>query len=156
MNQKTSLFWSAKAACLLGFVIVQNCPVSGAIVLHTFTDPHSVLSGGTIGFSYAGNKFVGSVQADGTGNVLYSTDLNGGNVQVFAPTVNIPGGSPSSEHFVASSLGLGGFPSRDIYVAAANDIIHIDNAGNKGAIPDYAPGECHPRHTVRFGGNLWQ
>jgi hypothetical protein len=93
-----------------------------------FTDPHPTLSGGTIGFAFAGNKFVGSVQADGL-NVLYSTDLVGGNVQVFAPTVSIPVGSPASEHYVASSLGLGGFPNRDIYVAAGSGIVHINNAG---------------------------
>ena len=43
-------------------------------------------------------------------------------------TVNLIG-SPSSEHFVTSSLGLGGFPSRDIYVAAGNTVVHINNAG---------------------------
>lgn len=104
-------------------------PAAAAITLNVFTDPHPTLSGGTIGFAYAGNKFVGSVQADGL-NVLYQTDLHGGNVKVFAPGVNIPNaGSPSSEHFVASSLGLGGFPSRDLYVASGSSIIHINNAG---------------------------
>ncbi len=75
---------------------------------------------------------MGSVQADGTGNVLYRNNLTGGGVAVFAPTVNIPTGGPSSEHYVSSSLGLGGFPSRDVYVAAANGIIHIDHAGLAG------------------------
>jgi hypothetical protein len=98
------------------------------IILNVFTDPHPVVSGGTIGFAYAGDKFIGSVQNDGRG-VLYQTDLNGGNVQLFAPTVSIPSGSPSSEHFVTSSLGLGGFPNRDVYVASANSIIHINHAG---------------------------
>src|SRR5215475_4549182 len=89
---------------------------------------HLTVAAGTIGFAFAGNKFVGSVQADGS-HVLYQTDLNGGNVQLFAPTVTIPGGSVSSEHFVASSLGLGGFPGRDVYVASGTSIIHINNAG---------------------------
>lgn len=115
------------------FVLATACGIQpltsyASVTLNVFTDPHPTVGGGTIGFTYAGNKFVGSVQADGN-NVLYSTDLNGGNVQVFAPTVFIPGGSPSSEHFVSSSLGLGGFPNRDVYVAAGNSIIHIDNAG---------------------------
>lgn len=99
------------------------------IALNVFTNPHPVVSGGTIGFAYAGDKFVGSVQADGLG-VLYQTDLSGGNVQLFAPTVSIPGGSPSAEHFVAASLGKGGFPSRDVYVAAADGIVHITNDGS--------------------------
>ena len=106
---------------------------SAALTLNPFTDPHPLLSGGTIGFAYIGDGFVGTVQADGTGNVLYRTDVNGGSVSIFAPTVLIPGGSPSSEHFVASSLGLGGFPDRDVYVAAANGIIHIDHAGTSGS-----------------------
>ncbi len=92
-----------------------------------FTDPHPLLSEGTIGFAYAGNKFVGSVQRDGTG-ALYSTDLVGGNVQLFAPTV-VLAPNPSSEHFVSSSLGLGGFPNRDVYVASANGVMHITNNG---------------------------
>jgi hypothetical protein len=92
-----------------------------------FTDPHPVMTEGTIGFAYAGNKFVGSVQRDGTG-ALYSTDLNGGNVQVFAPTVSLAP-NLASEHYVSSSLGLGGFPSRDIYVANANGVMHITNNG---------------------------
>lgn len=93
-----------------------------------FTDPHPTLSAGTIGFTYAGNKFVGSVQQDGTG-ALYSTDLNGGNVQVFAPTVSLAG-NPASEHYVASSLGLGGFANRDIYVASGNGVMQIANDGS--------------------------
>ena len=76
---------------------------AAAITFNVFTDPHPVVSGGTIGFSYAGDKFVGTVQKDGT-NVMYQTDLNGGNVQVFAPGVSLPA-SQSSEHFIASSLG---------------------------------------------------
>src|SRR5437867_6547408 len=85
-----------------------------AVTFTVFTDPHPVVSGGTIGFAYAGNKFVGSVQGDGAGQ-LYSTDLNGGSVALFAPSVSLAA-SPAGEHFVASSLGLGGFPSRDIHV----------------------------------------
>jgi len=103
------------------------------IVLNVFTNPHPPMCCGTIGFAYIGDGFVGSVQADGTGTVLYRTDTNGDSVSIFAPTVNIPGGSPSSEHFVASSLGLGGFPNRDVYVAAGNGIIHIDHAGASGS-----------------------
>ena len=104
-----------------------------ALTLSVFTDPSPPMCCGTIGFAYIGDGFVGSVQTDGTGTVLYRTDTSGGSVQVFAPLVNIPGGSPSSEHFVASSLGLGGFPNRDVYVAAGNGIIHIDHAGNSGS-----------------------
>ena len=68
---------------------------SGALTLTTFTDPHPTMCCGTIGFAYIGDGFVGSVQADGTGNVLYRTDLTGGTVQIFAPTVAIAS-NPSS------------------------------------------------------------
>lgn len=107
--------------------------VEAGITPVPFTNPHPLMCCGTIGFAYIGDGFVGSVQADGTGNVLYRTDTSGGSVAVFAPTVNIPGGNPASEHFVASSLGLGGFPSRDVYVAAGAGIVHIDHAGLAGA-----------------------
>jgi hypothetical protein len=105
-----------------------------ALTLNVFTNPHTALPNfaGTIGFAYIGDGFVGSVQADGTGNVLYRTDTNGGSVSIFAPTITIPSGNPSSEHFVASSLGLGGFPNRDVYVAGGAGIIHIDHAGTTG------------------------
>ena len=108
-------------------VCLASCADALPLTFTVFTDPHSVVSGGTIGFAYAGNKFVGSVQGDGP-NRLYSTDLNGGSVAVFAPTVSLAA-SPSGEHFVASSLGLGGFPSRDVYVAEGTGIRHITNDG---------------------------
>src|SRR6185369_12049512 len=104
---------------------------SGALTLNVFTDPHPTMCCGTIGFAYIGDGFVGSVQADGTGDVLYRTNLTGGNVQIFAPTVAIAS-NPSSEHFVASSIGLGGFPDRDVYVASGAGIVHIDHAGTTG------------------------
>ncbi len=78
------------------------------ITLQVFVHPHPVVEGGTIGFAYAGNKFVGSVDHDGVG-ALYATDLDGTNVRVFAPTGSLPAGSMSREHYVASSVGLGGF-----------------------------------------------
>lgn len=102
----------------------------GQVTFGIFTDPHPVMTGGTIGFAFAGDKFVGSVQGDGLG-VLYSTDLLGSNVQPFAPTVSLPASRWAGEHAVAGSLGLGGFPSRDIYVAAGNGVMHISHNGTK-------------------------
>src|SRR2546422_3586929 len=92
---------------ILNVLTFAATPAEASIVFNVFTNPHPLLSGGTIGFAYAGNKFVGSVQGNGT-NLLYSTDLNGGSVALFAPGVSLAA-SPSGEHFVASSLGLGGF-----------------------------------------------
>ncbi len=73
------------------------------ITLQTFTTPPAGATEGPIGFAYAGNKFVGSTYD----SHLYSTDLNGGNAQLFGPA-NIGtfvNGNPV-EHFVAASIGL--------------------------------------------------
>lgn len=119
------------AACVL---IAAAIPPAEAVTVHTFVTQSDIGTAmgtsATIGFAYAGNKFVGSVQRDGT-NVLFSTDLNGGSVAPFASSVSLAATS-ASEHFVTSSLGLGGFPSRDIYVASGNGVAHITNNGASG------------------------
>lgn len=120
---------STLLAVVLG--VVASIPAR-AVVFNTFTDPHPTVGGGTIGFAYAGDKFIGSVQTDGTG-ALYSTDLTGGNVQVFAPGVSLAP-SPSSEHFVSASVGAGGFPNRDVYVAASNSVVHISHDGTSSSV----------------------
>jgi len=79
-----------------------------------------------IGFAYAGNKFVGSVYP--TNSQLYQTDLSGGSVSKFGSP--IPGGF--DELYVSSSLGLGGFPTRDIYASAGpgnGGLYHFSNDG---------------------------
>lgn len=63
----------------------------------------------TIGFAYAGDKFVGSVYF---GTQLYKTDLTGGSVAKFGAPVAAFGGG---ETYVTSSLGIGGFGPRDVY-----------------------------------------
>jgi hypothetical protein len=112
-------------------VLAGSVVFAGPFSLSTFVTSAAISaalgSNATIGFAYAGNKFVGTVQRDGT-NVLFQTDLNGGSVTAFAPTVSLAP-TASSEHFVASSLGLGGFPSRDIYVVSGNGVMHITNDG---------------------------
>ena len=91
-----------------------------AVTFTVFTDPHPVVSGGTIGFAYAENKFVGSVEGDGP-NLLYSTDVNGGSVALFAPGVSLDA-SPAGEHFVASSLGVYACPCSSHQVIASTII----------------------------------
>ncbi|MCC6123958.1 MAG: PEP-CTERM sorting domain-containing protein [Pirellulales bacterium] len=128
------MFRKLKFLLVLGATSVYSCSLAQAVItVSVFTDPHTAIGGnGTIGFTYAGNIFVGSLQASGLNGVnnpiLYSTDLTGGNVQLFAPGVTIAS-SPSDEHFVASSFGLGGFPNRDVYVASGNGVLHITNDG---------------------------
>jgi hypothetical protein len=91
---------------------------AGAITFSNFVaggDLSATLSNtSTIGFAYAGDKFVGSVYFGANNNQLYSTDLNGGSVQKF--------GSPiagfSGEIYVGSSLGIGGWGPRDVYAGS--------------------------------------
>jgi PEP-CTERM motif len=94
---------------------------AAALVLNDFFND---TLGSPIGFTYAGNKFVGSNYFSST---LYQVDLTGNGLTTFAASVVLP--NPTGEDFVGSSLGLGGFPSRDIYVATGHSISHIDNAG---------------------------
>ena len=68
----------------------------------------------TIGFAYAGDKFVGSVYFGANNNQLYSTNLNGTGVAKFgAPVAGFSG-----EVYVSSSLGIGGFGPRDVYAGS--------------------------------------
>jgi hypothetical protein len=79
-----------------------------------------------IGFAFAGDRFVGSVYP--TNAQLYQTSTNGGSVTPFGTP--IPGGQ--DEMYVSSSLGLGGWPSRDIYVSAGtanNGLYHFSHTG---------------------------
>lgn len=100
------------------------CNQASAITYAPFTTPPSA---GSVGFTYAGNKFVGSVAGNGTG-LLYQSDLTGGNVQVFAPTVNLAS-APSTEHYVAASPAIGGWTGGEVYVADGSNIVHISNNG---------------------------
>lgn len=86
----------------------------------------------TIGFSYAGNKFVGSVYFGANNNQLYSTDLNGGNVQKFGAP--LPG--MSGEVYVSSSLGLGGYGPRDVFAGseANGSVYRIANDGSSQSL----------------------
>lgn len=81
-----------------------------------------------IGFSYAGNKFVGSVYYGANNNQLYQTDLNGGSVTKFGAPVS----GFSGEIYVSSSLGLGGFASRNVFAGseASNSIVQFANDGS--------------------------
>jgi hypothetical protein len=100
------------------------CGQAFAITYAPFTAPPSP---GSVGWTYAGNKFVGSIAGNGTG-LLYSTDLTGGSVQVFAPTVNLPN-APSTEHYVSASPNIGGWLGGEIYAADGSNIVHISNNG---------------------------
>lgn len=87
--------------------------------------------GSPIGFSYAGNKFVGSNYFN---NQLYQTDLSGGNLQAFGAPIPYPSYA-IGEIYVSSSLGLGGFgspASRDVF-AGSQSLGNIYRFSNDGS-----------------------
>ncbi len=145
MRQRKLGFTSILALAALVFAT----PAGAQLKLDVFVDPHPIVSGGSIGFAFLGNKFVGSVDHDGTA-ALYQTDLKGGNVSLFAPTVSIKGGSIDNEHILASSLGLGGFPNRDLYVAEGTSILHITNDGTHSGV--FASNFTSPVRAMIFDG----
>ena len=106
------------------------CTSAQAVTFSTFVTGPSIAAtvGGnsTIGFAYAGNKFVGSVYFN---QQLYSTDLTGGSVAKFgAPVAEFSGG----ETYVSSSLGIGGFGPRDVYAGnqSTGNIFRFANDGS--------------------------
>ena len=87
----------------------------------------------TIGFAYAGNKFVGSVYFGTNNRQLYATDLDGSNVRLFgAPIVSAGFG----EMYVSSSIGLGGFVPRNVFAGFENvgSVYQIANDGSTQSI----------------------
>ena len=100
----------------------------GATTFNTFV---ASTGGQPIGFTYAGNKFVGSNYFS---NQLYQTDLNGGNVQPFGAPLPFVAGT--GEIYVSSSLGLGGFGSRDVFAGSQfeGNIYRLSNDGSTQAL----------------------
>ena len=119
---------------LLALVVL--CAVSIAanaspITFNTFVSGSDIaaLEGqqNTIAFTYAANKFVGSVYFGGHNAQLYSTDLTGHNLQFFSTPIPTANG----EVVLGGSLGLGGFGVGDIYAGsqANGNLYKITNAG---------------------------
>jgi hypothetical protein len=82
----------------------------------------------TIGITYAGNKFVGSLYFGTNNNQLFQSNLNGGGVTKFgAPIPNASG-----EVVLAASLGQGGFAKGSIYAGSESgtQIYQFDNDGS--------------------------
>lgn len=116
------------AACSLA------CLSAQAITFSTFVTGPSIAAAvgdnSTIGFAYAGNKFVGSVYYN---QQLYSTNLTGGSVTPFgAPVAAFAGG----ETYVTSSLGFGGFGPRDIYAGnqSQGSVYRFANDGSSQSV----------------------
>jgi len=105
---------SVFAALAASVLSVHAAPLSFGEFVTTSSLATTLGNNATIGFGYAGDKFVGSVYFGTNNNQLYSTDLTGGNVQKFgAPIVGASG-----EIYVTASLGLGGYGPRDVYAGS--------------------------------------
>lgn len=113
----------------LGLVLLALASPASAITFSPFVTGADLSAGlgntAAIGFSYAGDRFVGSVYFGANNNQLYQTNLGGGGLSLFGSP--IPGAS--GEIYVSSSLGLGAWPSRDIYAAQGNGVYHITHTG---------------------------
>lgn len=107
-----------KIALSIGLLSLALTPSAIAINFNPFVTGAelnaAVGSTAAIGFSFAGNKFVGSTYFN---NQLYQTDLAGNSAQKFGAALPISSGS-AGEIYVSSSLGLGNFTSRDIFAGS--------------------------------------
>ena len=103
-----------------------------AVTFNTFVDGSDLNSAlgnnATIGFAYAGDKFVGSVYYGNNNSQLYSTDLTGGNVAKFGSAIS----GFSGEIYVTSSLGIGGYGPRDVFAGseAAGRMVRVAHDGS--------------------------
>ena len=108
--------------CLAAAVAIGvTVPARAAIVLTPFATGQIA---SPIGFVYAGDKFVGSYYFSSD---LYQVGVAGGTVTPFATGVV---SASFGENPLGSSLGLGGFPSRDIYVGSFSSVVHVSNDGS--------------------------
>jgi len=111
-------------------------PAHAAISFNTFVSGSSLNSvlgnNATIGFAYAGDKFVGSVYFGANNNQLYSTNLLGGNVQMFGAPIS----GFSGEIYVTASLGIGGYGPRDIFAGAesSGSVLRVAHDGTSQSI----------------------
>ncbi len=157
--KKHVLGWKMALACVAMVLGLCLGAAADTINFTTFVSNGSIGSamGSTqvIGYTYAGNKFVGSLYPnDGR---LYSTDLSGGNVQAFG---TVPGAG--GETVVAASLGQGGFATGNIFAGTgANGAIYqFGNGGGAPSLFTVLPGcSCGVRSIFfdpgsSFGGNM--
>jgi PEP-CTERM motif len=106
--------------CLAASLALLVAGRASALSFDTFVSSSSLVAAtgndDAIGFAYAGNKFVGSIYYN---NQLYQTDLSGQNAAKFGAPLPIASGS-AGEIYVSSSLGLGGFGSREVFAGSQN------------------------------------
>ena len=110
---------------------------AGPLVFNPFISGASLgsLLGGnndTIGFAYAGDRFVGSVYFGTDNNQLYSSNLNGTGLALFgAPITGFSG-----EIYVSASLDIGGYGPRDVFAGseAAGTVVRLAHDGSSQGV----------------------
>ena len=129
-------FHTTFSAAALALAALSLPAHAGPISFGTFvtsTDLSTVLGNtATIGFAYAGDKFVGSVYFGSNNNQLYSTSLTGTGVQKFgAPIVGASG-----EIYVSASLGIGGYGPRDVFAGpeSGGSVYRFSNDGTSQSV----------------------
>jgi hypothetical protein len=147
------------AAAITGAALAAQVAPAEAITFTTFVTGAQISAvegqNQTIGFNYAGNKFVGSVYL-GTNNLqLYSTNLTGGNVQLFGSPLPDGGGEP----VLAGALGLGGFTKDEVYASGGDtNIYHYANSGGVptlfATLPAGSARQIFFDPTGSFGGDM--
>jgi len=102
----------------------------------------------TIAFTYAGNKFVGSVYNGINNSQLYQTDLTGGSVMKFGAP--IPGAS--GEVVLGASQNFGGFTAGDIFAGSevSGSIYKFSNNGATQTL--FASGLVGGVRGIQFDG----
>lgn len=97
---------------------------SAAVTFSTFVQQSDIAAtlgqNNTIGITYAGDKFVGSVYYGSNNLQLYQTNLSGGGVQKFGDPMPSGGGEP----VLASGLGQAGFTAGAIYASGSDNRIY--------------------------------
>ncbi|HEV2362725.1 MAG TPA: PEPxxWA-CTERM sorting domain-containing protein [Caulobacteraceae bacterium] len=126
-------------------------PAAASVTFTTFVSASAISTvegqDNTIGFNYAGNKFVGSVYFGGNNLQLYSTDLTGGNVQKFGSPLPSGGG----EVVLAGALGLGGFSRGNVFASPANQSIYeYANSGGSPSLFATLPGNAGASRQILF------
>ena len=86
----------------------------------------------TIGFAYAGDKFVGSVYFGADNNQLYSSNLTGTGLALFGTPIT----GFSGEIYVNASLGLGGYGPRDVFAGseALGTVVRVAHDGSSQGV----------------------
>jgi len=128
-------FHHAVSALALGAAMA--LPVQAApLVFNTFVTSGSLSTllgnNATIGYAYAGDKFVGSVYFGTNNNQLYSSNLTGTGLALFgAPITGFSG-----EIYVSASLGIGGYGPRDVFAGseAAGTVVRVAHDGSSQGV----------------------